>query len=122
MLVGNLRLSTKPEYISVARSSVIEDDPTSIQDVTWYNAIIDVLYGILTSSRVNLLLAFVPIGLACYFIEAGPLLTFILNGIAIVPLSALLTNATERIAAHSGDTLGALLNITLGNLVELILL
>ncbi|KAF4988121.1 hypothetical protein FGRMN_9951 [Fusarium graminum] len=41
---------------------------------------------------------------------------------AIVPLSALLTDATEIIAAKAGDTIGALLNITFGNLVELILL
>ncbi|KAH6951818.1 hypothetical protein DER45DRAFT_492813 [Fusarium avenaceum] len=52
----------------------------------------------------------------------GPLLTFTCNAIAIVPLSALLTDSTEVIAAKAGDTIGALLNITFGNLVELILL
>lgn len=39
-----------------------------------------------------------------------------------VPLSSLLTEATERIAAEAGDTIGALLNISFGNLVELMLL
>ncbi|KAM5360144.1 hypothetical protein ACJZ2D_013959 [Fusarium nematophilum] len=73
------------------------------------------------SSRLNWLLVFVPIGLTAHMAEMAPLLTFITNSIAIIPLSAMLTDATERIAAEAGDTIGALLNITLGNLVELIL-
>ncbi|RKK31034.1 hypothetical protein BFJ63_vAg12669 [Fusarium oxysporum f. sp. narcissi] len=54
-------------------------------------------------------------------IRGFQVLTFTCNTIAIVPLSALLTDATEVIAAKAGDTIGALLNITFGNLVELIL-
>ncbi|KAM4061196.1 sodium/calcium exchanger protein [Hirsutella rhossiliensis] len=46
---------------------------------------------------------------------------FASNAVAIVPLSALLTNATERVAEHVSNTVGAFLNISLGNLVELIL-
>jgi Ca2+:H+ antiporter len=61
-------------------------------------------------------------GTVTYMANAGPLLTFTCNAIAIVPLSALLTDSTEVIAAKAGDTIGALLNITFGNLVELILL
>ncbi|KAF4965729.1 hypothetical protein FSARC_6512 [Fusarium sarcochroum] len=74
------------------------------------------------ASRLNWLLVFVPIGLAAHSFEINPLLIFITNAIAIVPLSVMLTEATERIAADAGDTIGALLNITLGNLVELIIL
>jgi Ca2+:H+ antiporter len=110
------------EYKPQSQQPTSEDDFDPIQHVTWHSATIEVLYGILMSSRVNLLLVFVPVGLACYFVDAGPLATFVLNSMAIIPLSSLLTDSTERIAAHSGDTLGALLNITLGNLVELILL
>lgn len=98
------------------------DNVDFVSGQSWHAATIDTLQGIFTSSSLNLLFVFVPIGLACHFVEVGAIPTFILNGLAIVPLSALLTDATERIAAHSGDTLGALLNITLGNLVELILL
>ncbi|EXL47801.1 hypothetical protein FOCG_10323 [Fusarium oxysporum f. sp. radicis-lycopersici 26381] len=76
----------------------------------------------LLSSWVNSLLIFVVAGTATYMADAGPVLTFTCNTIAIVPLSALLTDATEVIAAKAGDTIGALLNITFGNLVELILL
>lgn len=74
------------------------------------------------SSRLNMLVFFVPVGAVLYFVKANPAVVFIVNAIAIVPLSALLTDATERIANDSGDTIGALLNISLGNLVELIIL
>ncbi|KAJ4213046.1 hypothetical protein NW759_011307 [Fusarium solani] len=76
----------------------------------------------LVASKLNWLLIFVPVGLAAHSYEVSPLVTFITNAIAIIPLSVMLTDATERIATEAGDTIGALLNITLGNLVELIIL
>jgi len=41
--------------------------------------------------------------------------------LAIVPLAALLSHATESVAAKTGDAVGGLLNATLGNLTELII-
>jgi Ca2+:H+ antiporter len=41
---------------------------------------------------------------------------FVLSVLAIVPLAALLSLATESVAARTGDTVGGLLNATLGNL------
>ncbi|KAJ3546492.1 hypothetical protein NM208_g1968 [Fusarium decemcellulare] len=79
------------------------------------------LRAMLVSSWINSLLVFVLAGIATYLAGMNPLLVFVCNAIAIVPLSALLTDATERIAAKAGDAVGALLNITFGNLVELIL-
>jgi Ca2+:H+ antiporter len=38
-----------------------------------------------------------------------------------VPLAALLSHATESVAAKTGDTVGGLLNATLGNLTELVI-
>jgi Ca2+:H+ antiporter len=46
---------------------------------------------------------------------------FILSMLAIVPLAALLSHATESVAARTGDTVGGLLNATLGNLTELVI-
>jgi Ca2+:H+ antiporter len=46
---------------------------------------------------------------------------FVLSVLAIVPLAALLSHATESVAAKTGDTIGGLLNATLGNLTELII-
>src|SRR5262245_52444189 len=48
-------------------------------------------------------------------------LLFILSVLAIVPLAALLSLATESVAAKTGDTVGGLLNATLGNLTELVI-
>jgi Ca2+:H+ antiporter len=52
--------------------------------------------------------------------EAHTLL-FVLSVLAIFPLAALLSHATESVAAKTGDGVGGLLNATLGNLTELII-
>lgn len=52
--------------------------------------------------------------------EAHTLL-FLLSVLAIIPLATLLSHATEAVAARTGDTVGSLLNATLGNLTELII-
>jgi Ca2+:H+ antiporter len=68
------------------------------------------------------LLAFVPVLFAVQKLrpEAHTLL-FVLSVLAIVPLAALLSHATESVAAKTGDTVGGLLNATLGNLTELVI-
>lgn len=53
--------------------------------------------------------------------KSPALVIFIWNLLAIVPLSITLTEATERISKDLGETAGALLNITIGNLAELII-
>jgi Ca2+:H+ antiporter len=52
--------------------------------------------------------------------EAHTLL-FVLSVLAIVPLATLLSHATESVASRTGDTVGGLLNATLGNLTELVI-
>jgi Ca2+:H+ antiporter len=68
------------------------------------------------------LLAFVPILFAAQRLkpEAHTLL-FVLSVLAIVPLAALLSHATESVAAKTGDSIGGVLNGTLGNLTELVI-
>src|SRR6187431_214554 len=68
------------------------------------------------------LLVFVPVVFLCQTLkpEAHTLL-FGLSVLAIVPLAALLSHATESVAAKTGDAVGGLLNATLGNLTELII-
>ena len=68
------------------------------------------------------MLVFVPIVLVAE--AAAPhshTLLFVLAVLAIVPLAALLSHATEAVAAKTGDAVGGLLNATLGNLTELII-
>jgi Ca2+:H+ antiporter len=68
------------------------------------------------------LLAFVPVVFAGEKLkpEAHTLL-FVLSVLAIVPLAALLSRATESVAEKTGDAVGGLLNATLGNLTELVI-
>jgi Ca2+:H+ antiporter len=90
----------------------------------------------------NVLFVFVPVGWALHFVKAGgndsisDTAIFITNFIAIIPLgthslfsfsgdeankiAGLLGFATEEAALRLGQTLGGLLNATLGNVVELI--
>ena len=68
------------------------------------------------------LLIFVP---AVFIAEAlapdAHTMLFVVSVLAIVPLAALLSHATESVAAKTGDTVGGLLNATLGNLTELVI-
>src|SRR6201987_2631998 len=68
------------------------------------------------------LLSFVPVVFIAGKVrpEAHTLL-FLLSVLAIVPLAALLSHATESVAEKTGDTVGGLLNATLGNLTELVI-
>lgn len=68
------------------------------------------------------LLVFVPVVFAGEALApASHTLLFALSVLAIVPLAALLSHATESVAAKTGDTVGGLLNATLGNLTELVI-
>lgn len=78
---------------------------------------------VLLHTKLNLLLVFVPIGIAVNEVPGmSPGIIFAMNAIAIVPLAGLLSFATEAVARRLGDSLGALLNVTFGNAVELIIL
>jgi Ca2+:H+ antiporter len=68
------------------------------------------------------LLAFVPVALvAAKLAPTAHTLLFLLSLLAIVPLAALLSHATESVAEKTGDVAGGLLNATLGNLTELVI-
>ncbi|OAA55320.1 calcium/sodium antiporter [Niveomyces insectorum RCEF 264] len=80
--------------------------------------------AVLLHSWLNVFLVFVPAGIAVGAAPAGtvpPSVVFALNAVAIVPLAGLLGFATETVAHRMGDSIGALLNITFGNAVELII-
>lgn len=79
----------------------------------------------LTAIRDNKILWFLALVPAPFIAEAmapaAPMPVFLLSILAIVPLAALLSLATEQVAARTGDTVGGLLNATLGNLTELLI-
>ncbi|KAI0466626.1 Sodium/calcium exchanger protein-domain-containing protein [Xylaria cf. heliscus] len=77
---------------------------------------------VLFHSWINVGLVFVPVGIVVANIpNANPGAIFGINAVAIIPLAALLSYATESVARKMGDTIGALLNVTFGNAVELII-
>ncbi|USW57053.1 Putative calcium/proton exchanger, sodium/calcium exchanger membrane region [Septoria linicola] len=76
-------------------------------------------------SWINILLIFVPIGIALRYaldlnVYNDAVVIFVINFVAIIPLAALLSFATEELAMYIGEVLGGLLNATFGNAVELI--
>jgi len=81
--------------------------------------------GILAEIRHNpllWLLVFVPaLFIAKSVNHEAHTMLFVLSILAIVPLAALLSHATESVAAKTGDAVGGLLNATLGNLTELVI-
>jgi hypothetical protein len=76
--------------------------------------------GRLPAGPVNILLVFVPIGIIAGVTGWDPVAVFVINFLAIIPLAAVLSYATEEISVNLGEALGGLLNATFGNAVELI--
>jgi Ca2+:H+ antiporter len=67
---------------------------------------------------------FLPVGLAGYilsFFGAPQGVLFGLTVLGIIPLAALIGKATEELAYRVGSTAGGLLNVTFGNIPELII-
>jgi Ca2+:H+ antiporter len=70
----------------------------------------------------NLLLVLVPIALILDLTDTGGhTIVFVTSALAMVPLAALLGQATEEVAIYTGPKIGGLLNATLGNAAELII-
>lgn len=69
---------------------------------------------VLLSSPINILLLAAPAGIALHFIKYNGNVVFGVNFIAIVPLAAMLSNATEEIAMRTGEVLGGLINASFG--------
>jgi Ca2+:H+ antiporter len=67
-----------------------------------------------------MLLIFLPLGILAGAQEWNPTVVFVCNLLAIIPLATLLSFVTEELSADAGQTVGALLNATFGNAVEMI--
>ncbi|KAJ5160766.1 Vacuolar calcium ion transporter [Penicillium canariense] len=74
----------------------------------------------LLNSWINVLFVAAPVGIALHVVKANAIAIFVVNFIAIIPLAAMLSYATEEIAMRTGETIGGLLNASFGNAVELI--
>lgn len=72
------------------------------------------LRATLLNSWINVLLVFVPAGIAVHYAHLSEVAAFVVNFVAIIPLAAMLSYATEEIALRVGETLGGLLNASFG--------
>ena len=75
---------------------------------------------ILFGSWINILLLAVPVGFAIDYAHLNGIANFCVNFVAIIPLAAMLSFATEELARYTNETLGGLLNASFGNATELI--
>lgn len=67
------------------------------------------------NSWINILLVLAPVGIILGAIpNMNEYAIFVVNFVAIIPLAAMLSFATEEIALRTGETLGGLLNATFG--------
>ncbi|RYO81967.1 hypothetical protein DL766_010082 [Monosporascus sp. MC13-8B] len=119
----NAGTSAAPPSEAEGKGAVVnpgDDDKHKTPNLT--SRFMSVTKKVLLHSWINVLLIFVPVGIAVALVpnmHAG--VVFAMNAIAIIPLAGILSHATESVAHRLGDTLGALLNVSFGNAVELII-
>jgi Ca2+:H+ antiporter len=65
--------------------------------------------------------AFIPVALVLDLADASPALVFASSALGVVPTAALMSEATEHLAARAGPGIGGLVNVTFGNAPELII-
>ncbi len=78
------------------------------------------MMAIIKASWLNVLLVFIPVSWALHFAGTSDTVVFVMSFLAIIPLAKLLGFGTEELSLRVGQTIGGLLNATLGNVVELI--
>ena len=86
------------------------------EDAASKKPIFDQAKSLLLDSKINILLAAVPVA---FLTEPGAI-NFIACFLALMPLATMLGDLTEDIAKRTNDTTAALINVTFGNFTELV--
>ena len=68
-----------------------------------------------------LLVPFIPLAVALELGHASPTVIFFASAIGVIPTAAVMGTATEELADRAGPGIGGLLNVTFGNLPELLI-
>src|SRR5438477_33127 len=68
-----------------------------------------------------LLTPFIPVAVVLKLAGADDAVVFVASALGIIPTAALMSQATQELAARSGPGIGGLLNVTFGNAPELII-
>ncbi|KAJ2848753.1 calcium:proton antiporter activity protein, partial [Coemansia erecta] len=98
----------------------LSDDSTSCEDNEGTLTVAESLKNAAKASWLNVLIVFVPLGYIAHFLRWPVVSVFVLNYLAIIPLSALMGFATEEVSIRFGPTWGGVINAAFGNAVELI--
>lgn len=101
-------------------SRMRDADPSEPRLMSPGNSVLRVVKTVLGCSYSNLLLPFVFLGIIAGNQGWDDSIGFVFNFLAILPLAALLSFATEELAKSVGQTVGGLINATFGNAVEMI--
>jgi Ca2+:H+ antiporter len=64
---------------------------------------------------------FIPVAIGLELAHATAALVFAASALGVIPTAALMSDATEQLAARAGPGIGGLLNVTFGNAAELII-
>ena len=79
------------------------------------------IINVITFSPLVILLVFIPINWALHWTHQSDVIIFTTSALAIIPLAALLGFGTEQVAIRTSSAVAGFLNVSLGNLVELII-
>ena len=77
--------------------------------------------NVVSFSPLTILLVFIPISWALHWTHQSAVVIFTTSSLAIIPLAALLGFGTEQVAIRTSSAVAGFLNVSLGNLVELII-
>jgi Ca2+:H+ antiporter len=121
---GRNRPSEEDEGVPLLQAtSDREPSPHPAGDNTRRSSWSALLRRVYHAATIDLLLwVFVPLGLVSGAFSWTSILTSIFNFLAIIPLSAAVSDFSDTLSEEFGDLLGALINATFGNAVELIVI
>lgn len=108
------------KHVDIKEPEITQSQNDTVLRDAYSKTPIENLKVILFYSYANVLLVFVPVGIAVHIAKVNPTVVFVMNFLAIFPLAGLLSFATEEISIKVGQTLGGLLNASFGNAVEII--
>ncbi|KAJ5295496.1 hypothetical protein PENANT_c001G10084 [Penicillium antarcticum] len=111
---------TQRDTVEQNGSGLRDGDHSESRRTSPGSSVLRLVKTVLGCSYSNLLLPFVFLGITAGNLGWDDSIGFVFNFLAILPLAALLSFATEELAKSVGQTVGGLINATFGNAVEMI--
>lgn len=102
--------------------SLLEEQSKRVKFIRTSRRFRKTLLSVLSYSYLSPLLTFSPIAVAAHAAHLGLHTSFGLNLVALIPYAAIIATIPEDLAEMTGPVVGALINVTLGNTPELIVL